>query len=32
MTDTTSTFTSLIEKGHASQDAHEWKGSFLEYL
>ncbi len=32
MTDTTSTFSKLIEKGRASQDAHEWKGSFLEYL
>lgn len=32
MTNTTSTFTKLIEKGRASQDAHEWKGSFLEYL
>jgi serine protein kinase len=32
MTDTTSTFSKLIEKGRASQDAHDWKGSFLEYL
>ena len=32
MTDTTSTFSRLIEKGRATQDAHEWKGSFLEYL
>jgi serine protein kinase len=32
MTETPSTFTELIEKGRAHQEALEWRGTFLEYL